>query len=175
MGLSSPTSCGPPCRVGEVSLALDLGVDGVSGYWKEQFLAKEQEDFPSHLFLVLLTTEGKRANTWAEKVALGRAGSKLYVPIAPPNLMEEGVSGYGRWAKEDALSQGPEPLLPNQGWDRRASERRCWSCAFWGRQERARLQRDSSENPRHCRNRRNWLQLVKMPGICTLLCDLKQK
>lgn len=142
-----------------------------------------EEDSLSHLFFSFhlrpkeAKEEGKCATAWGEEVAPEELvlESPLPISISPTSLVGDGV-----WVwvlrKENTLRPPPAPACsPKLKLGQRASGRRCRGRVLLvptGEHARA---RDSSENPRHRRNRRNWLQLVKMPGICTLLCDLKQK
>lgn len=112
------------------------------------------------------------------------AQEELYLEPPIPTLVLQlpWVGGVWVWVLRKARypllprpQHGPEPLPPKPESGPRTSRRRCRGLTLPGPTGGRARARDSSENLRHRRNRRNWLLLVKMPGICTLLCDLKQK
>lgn len=153
-----------------------------------KFLIKGLEKGPpSHLFFRfhLKARGGKRRREKSHRLGRGggsgRAGAEAaYSHPYPPNFPGRGWGGVWVWVlrkERYPLPTPPAPAAcpPKPESGPRASRRRCLGRVLLGPTGGRARARNSFENPRHRRNRRNWLQLVKMPGICTLLCDLKQK
>lgn len=145
-------------------------------HWDPKFLVKWQECSPSHLLgffcRVLGETEGKNSQVWVKELARRNPS---------PVRISNSLCAFCVWEWEALGPVTRRRKTPSTqtlsfsfqtGMGPTGFREEVLGLSYTGGRTWA---RDSSENPRHRRNRRNWLQLVKMPGICTLLCDLKQK